>query len=580
VSTTVTNTASTAQTVKVTSTELAPPSFTHLDQVVTAKPTTPAVSTKITVPKGLDDLTFVETTAPNVHYYPTYTVLDPHGRYVEQSWPVATRYARVDVPQPEAGDWTIVTDSSDQSYPVSLTTTGAALRDAGVTGAPVTIPAGGTAAISASATLPAATGDAPSTLVLSGTDGRSVRVPLARRTEVIPAPGPTKTTPFTAQLSGGLDRDIDQRVTTQIVVPAGQAVMDIETTLPDPSTTVQFALLDPNLQKRATTSYTPVLDPKTGLPNTAQGTASLLADHPEPGVWQLMTTIPSWDYPAPGGSGGGAPEQTMRGVVSFPQPSVRPVGVPHGDHLPAGKPVKTQITITNPAGTTQDFFLDPRLTKTSTVTLAPSSPDCAGQVMSRATGWASCQFVVPSQTTKLTATATATTRINTSLSDPADGVLEDQAAVSAAPYGKKATVSMTAPQLTSGQWTQNVSEAGPLPDGYSTQVVQSSSVTANTQVFDPAAFSSTGDYWWQSTNQNKGMANPLDPASPFYDKDGNIVVTPRSIGAGVTSSVNVTFIPQGPSGTVVTGIVYVNVGNPGKGVIGQVTAIPYSYTIT
>ena len=64
-------------------------------------------------------------------------------------------------------------------------------------------------------------------------------------------------------------------------------------------------------------------------------------------------------------------------------------------------------------------------------------------------------------------------------------------------------------------------------------------MTAQTKQFDTAVTSDTGDFWLASTN----------PAAPF---------APVIIKPGHTATINVTITPTGPTGTKVSGTLYVD----------------------
>jgi len=98
------------------------------------------------------------------------------------------------------------------------------------------------------------------------------------------------------------------------------------------------------------------------------------------------------------------------------------------------------------------------------------------------------------------------------------------------------------------------------------------SMTANTAAFDPTVVAATGDLWLGSTN----------PAAAF---------TPYVVNPGQTVTIPVTITPEGTSGHVVSGTIYVSDsslipggvtynGLPGSFPVGSdVAAFSYRYTI-
>ena len=89
---------------------------------------------------------------------------------------------------------------------------------------------------------------------------------------------------------------------------------------------------------------------------------------------------------------------------------------------------------------------------------------------------------------------------------------------------------------------------------------------ANAPTFDPAITSDTGDMWLTS----------VDPTATF---------TTDSVNPGQTKVIDVTITPSGPSGTVVSGNLYVDDAQQVQfdSVLvpnaNQVAALPYEYTI-
>ncbi len=102
--------------------------------------------------------------------------------------------------------------------------------------------------------------------------------------------------------------------------------------------------------------------------------------------------------------------------------------------------------------------------------------------------------------------------------------------------------------------------AGPAPTGY-----VNATLTATTRAFDPTVTSATGDWWLTA----------LNPSYQF----GLLQVPP-----GQEGTIVVTITPQGISGEVVSGTLYVNhaalnVPPYGISAADEVYALPYAYTI-
>ena len=85
------------------------------------------------------------------------------------------------------------------------------------------------------------------------------------------------------------------------------------------------------------------------------------------------------------------------------------------------------------------------------------------------------------------------------------------------------------------------------------------------KAFDPTVTSSTGDIWLASVN----------PAATF---------SPLVINPGQTATIEVTITPSGTSGTVVSGVLYIDnfltdVPPYGQESGNELYAVPYEYTI-
>jgi hypothetical protein len=117
--------------------------------------------------------------------------------------------------------------------------------------------------------------------------------------------------------------------------------------------------------------------------------------------------------------------------------------------------------------------------------------------------------------------------------------------------------------VTNGFWAAFPSEIGPYPSGAPAGTV-SMAMSATFKAFDNAMTSDTGDLELAA----------LNPATTF---------SPVVINPGQSATVNVTITPSGPSGSVVSGTLYVddfltNVPAYGQQGADEMGAIPYTYT--
>ena len=115
----------------------------------------------------------------------------------------------------------------------------------------------------------------------------------------------------------------------------------------------------------------------------------------------------------------------------------------------------------------------------------------------------------------------------------------------------------------SNSYLATPSEIGPYPAGAPAGTV-SMAMQVTAKAFDNAVTSDTGDLELAATN----------PATTF---------SPVVINPGQSATVNVTITPSGPSGSVVSGTLYVddfltNVPAYGQQGADEMGAIPYTYT--
>jgi hypothetical protein len=239
------------------------------------------------------------------------------------------------------------------------------------------------------------------------------------------------------------------------------------------------------------------------------------------------------------------------------------------------------MTITNQSNAPQDYFLDPRLDATATMSLAPvafgtNTPYAPGADKATLPLSASTIppfYFVPSGTSSVTVRQTSTVPAMTDLSTATGGDPDvgPDALSSASLCGKSVSQAYTPPggTVTSGGWDPAPTECGPYqktaPKGSATDTL---SVT--TAPFDPAVTVATGDY--------EQLAVSAAAGSKAIDKA--VEVQP-----GQSATVNVTFqAPGAPVGLPVQGTLYldaleVSVPPYDQGAGDEVAALPYSYFI-
>jgi hypothetical protein len=287
--------------------------------------------------------------------------------------------------------------------------------------------------------------------------------------------------------------------------------------------------------------------------NGTQGNSlTAYAAHPIPGMWTLIV-----DFAEP--VVGDEVMQNFTGNVAFNAVGVTAPGLPNsaGTKLAAGTPVTVPVQVTNTGNQAEDFFVDPRLNSSTTLSLAPFS-QASGLALPLVVG--SPAWFMPTESTSVSLAATASLPVEFDYG-PGSG---DPDLVSS--IGTSASGSYTTPagDLSNGFWFATPSEIGPYPSGAPAGTV-SMAMSATALAFDNSVTSSTGDLELAAIN----------PATTF---------SPVVINPGQTATINVTITPSGSSGTEVSGTLFIddfltNVPPFGQQGADELTGIPYSYTI-
>jgi hypothetical protein len=227
--------------------------------------------------------------------------------------------------------------------------------------------------------------------------------------------------------------------------------------------------------------------------------------------------------------------------------------------------VTVPVTITNTGVQPEDYFLDPRLNGTTSMTLAPF--DQATGLALPLTVALPPYWLVPTQTSSVDAAASSSLPtvfdFGSFAGDPdlPSSAFGSASLCSTAPTG---TYAPAGGSVTTGFWFVEPSECGPYSSAAPAGTV-SAAMTVYTKPFDTSMTSPTDDLWQAATN----------PAATF---------SPVIINPGDSATVDVTITPSGPRGTVVSGNLYVDDFISGLPVYGQLSgdelaAIPYAYRI-
>ena len=456
-------------------------------------------------------------------------LVDPHGRFAAHSLPQGpASYGETEVESPAAGTWTgvIFGDIKGSGDSALGGTNGVVpwrvstqqhVAFGSVSPSTVTLAPGQSQTVNVSANDPSSPGDAAGAVVLSPRGGTPTSIPVTLRSLVNPWRGGG----FSGSLTGGNGRPYGQGQEQfyEFDVPPG--VRDIRADVSfahDPSDPVAEYLINPDGD---TVGYG-----QNSVEGSNTTALSAYTIKPAPGRWTLIVAFT-------GAEPGDLISQPYQGDIRFDTARVRGSRVPNGQALRAGQPVTVPVVITNTGVAPEDYFIDPRLTTTENITLAPqSNPMVALPLAPPATPPA---WLVPSETSALRAAQTSSVPAMFDLAsdagDPGDPALASASFGPSPLCAGTASLFYSPPDgtVTSGIYLGEPTECGPYtgpaPAGTATMAL-----VAQTKAFDPAVSSTTGDFWSAS----------VDPSATF---------SPIAINPGQTAVVAVTFTPTGGPGS-------------------------------
>jgi len=477
-------------------------------------------------------------------------LIDPNGTFAAHSLPQGVgNFGNVDVISPVAGEWTgvifgdVAADGGTNGVVPWQVETEQYLPFAKITPSHLTLAPGASQAVTVSAANPSSPGDLAGSILLTSSLGYGTSVPVTLRSLVQPGMGGA----FSGVLTGGNGRPSGEGEIQyyEFNVPAGIRNVTANLSLTsDANDPVGLYLVSPDGD---TLGYGQ---------NSINGDQTLAATawtlNPVPGLWTLIV-----DFASP--VVGDEVSQPYSGNVFFNDVTVKAEGLPQapGHHLAAGTAYTYQISVTNNGLQAEDFFIDPRLNSYTTLSLA--GLDQTTGLGLPLTGNPPFWFV-PTETSSVAVTATASLPIEFDFG-PDSG---DPDLVSSIGTTASGSYTPTGGSVTQGVWDAVPDEIGPYaapaPAGTVSVTMQTTS-----KAFDPTVTSSTGDIWLASIN----------PAATF---------SPLVINPGETSTIDVTITPSGTSGTVVSGVLYIdnfltNVPPYGQESGNELAVIPYEYTI-
>jgi hypothetical protein len=493
-------------------------------------------------------------------------LVDPLGRFAAHSLPQGVgNFGNVDVRQPAAGTWTGVIFGDVESiggtngkvpwqvFTQRFTSFGSVSPNT------LALRPGQSATFQVTASMPRTPGDSSGSIVLTSSGGgvdpflgaESNSIPVTLRSLVNVSNGGS----FQGVLTGGNGRPPGEGQVNYFGFDVGRGHSSITanvTLQSDIGDVVGAYLIAPD-----GTALGFGQNSVNGV-NTPSITA--YTHNPAAGRWTLIVEFA-------GAVVGDEISQTFTGNIQLDDVSVSAPGLPNSTHtmLAAGTPVTVPVRITNNGAAAEQFFVDARLNSTAVISLANLSPPPAksgGYPLPLA--GPGPQWLMPTQTTSMQVVGTATVPIEFDY-----GPDQGDPDLVAGPVSGTQAAGQFAPGagiVQQGLWFATPDEfgpfAGPAPSGLS-----NFTMTAKTKAFDPAVTSAPGDLWLAAVS---GAA--LASFAPVIIEPGQTVI------------INVKITPAGPSGTVVSGNLYVDDAQSAVPPYGQLTgselaAIPYTYTI-
>ncbi|HEY1724551.1 MAG TPA: S8 family serine peptidase [Steroidobacteraceae bacterium] len=535
------------------------------------------------VPQGQDRLTGeIAYQAPagaypdNLHARVRLILIDPAGRLAAHSLPQGVgNFGFVDVREPTPGRWTgvifgiVASQGGTNSKVPWRVATQQFVSFGSVAPASLTLAPGQSQTVTVSATTPTNPGDAAGSIVVStsgdgadayvGTEHNTIPVTLRSLIDV------THGGRFSGVLTGGNGRDPGhgQENFFEFNVPPGHSSVLANVQLAnDPSDIAGAYLVNPY---GVAVGFGQNADSATGKSATSLTAYTL---NPVPGTWTLVL-----DFAEP--ITGNEISEPFSGNIALDDVSASAPGLPQSPfvRLRAGVPITVPVSIRNTGAGTADYFIDARLNEQVSLPLVLQFPPPSAAGFPLPLGEfdpTEPQWQVPTQTSSVQLTANATVPVEFDYGpdqgdpDLLSAPLHPARLAGPYPYSAAAAFAPSGGTVQQGGWYAGPNEFGPYANP-APEAFVNMTMTVTTKPFDPAVTSTTGDLWLQA----------LDPTSPLT------LLTVPSGGHGV---IPVTITPQGHSGQVISGTLYVNAASlfvpPYNAyTASEVIALPYSYSI-
>ena len=559
---TVTNTGRTAQTVDLAGRILSAPS-TLVSSSFKESGSSWGRVISFKVPSGVGYLDTHLATDPNpANGFVDIQLVDPSGRFAEAALTQGdSDTANAGVRLPEAGTWKAYFEfagaTSSRAAPTQFVATAQRWTPFGtVTPSQVTVSPGQSAQVQATFVTPAAAGDESAAVSVTDGHGVATSIPVGLRSLVPFTNGVGR---FSTDLTGGNGRGGAPATVAYFAfdVAAGEPELNVNTAYKDGDfDNYSVYLVSPSgetlghASNQLLTGGT-VLNPTTS--KTEPGAVSHVLSPPA-GQWMLIVALTNPDS-------GPLVSSPLTGTIDFDQVATTVTGLPDSSStvIHDGQSRTAAITITNTSSVPQAYFLDARLDQTVTDSLTPLTPS-TDISLPLGTSAAIPQWIVPTDTTSVTATATANAPVTFDMSPYLgnfEGELNGDPQVGATSSADTATSTISADVLTPGDWNVDPALTGTFKSPAPAATVNLA-MTATTLAFDPAVQTTYGDLW-----------------------SGNNTVTPVVVSPGQTITLYATIAPTA-TGTV-NGTLFVDTATDispfGQAIpVGdQIAAIPYSY---
>jgi Subtilase family len=479
------------------------------------------------------------------------TVWDPAGRVAAYSLlGQASGHGHIEVRKPAAGTWTAaiwtLKNVSAYSGEVRFDYFTQRFESAGtVTPAAQTLAPGETAGFTVSLDSSPEAGDRTASLRLSTGGENDGALPVVVRSLV-----PTNDSggSFGGLLTGGAT--LGQQFTYQFDVPAGMPLLDLAVSLRDPSYPVYGFLVDPSGQP---------LDVQSTITGQTAGGVRVFGRNmqffektPAAGRWTAIV----WLNQGLDAVNADNITEPFSGRIGFQPVPVVASGLPSSEStvLAGGRPATAAIQVTNSGNSAKDFFVDPRLSEKAFLQVLGYQNIDVPLPLSLA---AQPYFVVPPNSDLFEVVAQSTVplqmEVSQSFGDPD---------VLGTPLGGNFNLAMaSAPELAPARWFAIPEGQGPFPAGGIGAATVTLSGAVNTNAFDSAVASSTGNAWFQAA---------IDNTAPYR---------PLRLAPGQTGTITVTITPDAPTGTVVDGFVEVETINNFTSSGDEIVSLPYRYTV-